>query len=262
MILSVKNGRFAYPKNQEILKDINIDLKKGRILSILGPNGAGKTTLIKCMIGLLDWNFGDSFIYGKNIKEYKPSELWKIVSYIPQARQFAFSYTALEMILIGRTPHLSLFQQPSSKDIEISLETMRKIGIEDLANKDCNQMSGGQLQMVLIARALVSNPKLIILDEPEGGLDFRNQLLVLNLIKKLATEDELSVVINTHYPANALSISDDTLMMSKTDDIIYGKTKDILIPENIKKCFGVEVVMNEIEYKSRMIRDIIPVEIS
>lgn len=262
MILRVENGFFSYPKEKEILKNINLKLQKGKILSILAPNGVGKTTLIKCMIGLLNWKSGDSFIYDKNIKDMKPSELWKIVSYIPQARQFAFSYTALEMILIGRTPHLGLFQQPSAEDIRISIETMQKIGIEDLADKDCNQMSGGQLQMVLIARALVSNPKLIILDEPEAGLDFRNQLLVLNLIKKLAVVDGLSVVINTHYPVNALSISDNTLMMNRNGEFIYGNTNDILIPENIKKCFDVEVIMNEIAYKSRSIKDIVPVEIT
>lgn len=262
MILKVKNGSFAYPRQELILNDVNLELNKGKILSVLGPNGVGKTSLIKCMIGLLQWSKGDSYIFDNNIKDMKPSELWKIVSYIPQVRQFAFSYTALEMVLIGRTPHLGMFQQPNSEDIEISMDTMKRIGIEELADKDCNQMSGGQLQMVLIARALVSNPQLIILDEPEGGLDFRNQLLVLNLIKKLALEENLSVVINTHYPANALSISDDTLMLSKKNDYIYGKTKDVLIPDNIKKCFNVEVVMNEIEYKSRLIRDIIPVEIS
>lgn len=262
MILRVENGFFSYPKEKEILKNINLKLQKGKILSILAPNGVGKTTLIKCMIGLLNWKSGDSFIYDKNIKDMKPSELWKIVSYIPQARQFAFSYTALEMILIGRTPHLGLFQQPSAEDIRISIETMQKIGIEDLADKDCNQMSGGQLQMVLIARALVSNPKLIILDEPEAGLDFRNQLLVLNLIKKLAVVDGLSVVINTHYPVNALSISDNTLMMNRNGEFIYGNTNDILISENIKKCFDVEVIMNEIAYKSRSIKDIVPVEIT
>lgn len=261
-MLSVKNGYFSYPKEKEILKNINLKLEEGKVLSVLGPNGVGKTSLIKCMIGLLKWKSGDSFIDGKNLKDIKSSDLWKIVSYIPQARQFAFSYTALEMVLIGRTPHISMFKQPSEKDVKMALEIMEKIGIIHLADKDCNQMSGGQLQMVLIARALVSDPKLIILDEPEAGLDFKNQLLILDLIKKLSINQKISVVINTHYPVNALSISDDTLMLNDDGDFIYGKTNDILIPENIKKCFNVEVVMSEIEYKARIIKDIVPVEIS
>ncbi len=261
MILEVKNASFHYKKETKILNDINLTLNEGMILSVLGPNGVGKTTLIKCIIGLLPWTSGASYLYGKDISKMSPKELWTTVSYIPQAGSFSFSYTGLEMVLMGRSVHLGTFEQPGQKDLEMSMEMMEKIKISHLAHKDCNRMSGGELQMVLIARALVSNPKVLILDEPEGGLDFRNQLLVLNLIDKLAHEDKISAIMNTHYPKNALSISDQSLMLQKNKGYFYGNTEQILTPENIEKAFRVGVIMSENRYKNKMIKDIVPVEI-
>ena len=142
MILEIKNGCFGYPKQDIILSDINLSLEEGHILAILGPNG---------------------------------------ISYIPQSHGFAFSYTGLEMVMLGRCSHLGVFEQPGRREIEMAEAMMEKTGITHLAKKDCNRMSGGELQMVLIARALINEPKLIILDEPETGLDFHNQILVLNM---------------------------------------------------------------------------------
>ena len=176
MILEVQNGCFGYPKQPVILENINLRLEEGHILAILGPNGIGKTTLLKCMIGLLPWHSGKTLLYGKDIHTLKPKDVWSTISYIPQSRGFAFSYTGLEMVLLGRSAHLGTFQQPGKEEIEMAEAMMERVGITRLANKDCNRMSGGELQMVLIARALINEPKLIILDEPETGLDFHNQI--------------------------------------------------------------------------------------
>ena len=152
MILEIKNGCFGYPKQDIILADINLSLEEGHILAILGPNGIGKTTLLKCMIGLLPWREGATFLYGQDIKTLKPKELWSNVSYIPQSHGFAFSYTGLEMVMLGRCSHLGIFEQPGRREIEMAEAMMEKTGITHLAKKDCNRMSGGELQMVLIAR--------------------------------------------------------------------------------------------------------------
>ena len=176
MILEVQNGCFGYPKQPVILENINLRLEEGHILATLGPNGIGKTTLLKCMIGLLPWHSGKTLLYGKDIHTLKPKDVWSTISYIPQSRGFAFSYTGLEMVLLGRSAHLGTFQQPGKEEIEMAEAMMERVGITRLANKDCNRMSGGELQMVLIARALINEPKLIILDDPETGLDFHNQI--------------------------------------------------------------------------------------
>lgn len=262
MILEVENGCFGYPKQEEILTDINIKLEEGHILSVLGPNGIGKTTLLKCMIGLMPWSRGRSLLAGKDIRTLKPKEIWNMISYIPQTHGFSFSYTGLEMVMLGRSSHLGLFSQPGHREIEMAEAMMEKVGITRLADKDCNRMSGGELQMVLIARALINEPKLIILDEPETGLDFHNQILVLNMVEKLAHEENIGAIMNTHYPTNAMSIADEALMMNRKGDRFYGPTGDILNESNISKSFDVNVVVDEIMYQNRTIRSVVPVSLA
>ena len=184
MKLEVSKGFFKFKKTDYILRDINFSLGDGDVLSILGPNGVGKTTLIKCLTGLLPWTRGETFIDGKNISAMKEREVWSKISYIPQKRNFSFSYTGLEMVLFGSTSSLNIFERPSQREIERAREVMKMIGVDHLADKLANEMSGGELQMVLIARSLLKDPKIIILDEPESGLDYKNQIIILDLIKK------------------------------------------------------------------------------
>lgn len=262
MILEIENGCFGYPKQEEILKNINLHLEKGHILSVLGPNGIGKTTLLKCMIGLLPWTKGRSLLNGTALREMKSRDIWNTISYIPQAHSFSFSYTGLEMVMLGRSSHLGLFEQPGAREIEMAEAMMEKVGITRLAGKDCNRMSGGELQMVLIARALINEPELIILDEPETGLDFHNQILVLNMIERLAHEEGISAIMNTHYPTNAMSIADEAFMMNRKGERFYGTTDSILNEQNISRSFDVNVIVDEVNYKDRLIRNIIPVSLT
>ena len=259
MILEVQNGCFGYPHQPAILDNINLTLDEGHILAILGPNGIGKTTLLKCMIGLLPWQSGKTLLYGKDLHTMKSKDVWSTISYIPQSHGFAFSYPGLEMVLLGRSSHLGLFQQPGKEEIEMAQAMMARVGITHLADKDCNRMSGGELQMVLIARALINDPKLIILDEPETGLDFHNQILILNMIERLAHEEGISAIINTHYPTNAMSVADEALMLNRKGSSFYGPAADILNEENISYSFDVQVIVDELKYEGRSIRSIVPV---
>ena len=197
MILEVKDGCFGYFGQPVIFDHINLSLEKGHILAVLGPNGIGKTTLLKCMIGLLPWKRGQTLLNGQNIVKMKPADIWKTVSYIPQSHGFAFSYTGLEMVMLGRSSHMGTFQQPGAREIEMAERMMEKVGITRLAYKDCNRMSGGELQMVLIARALINNPTMIIADEPTGNLDPQRSfeiMLLLEQINALGT----TVMVVTH----------------------------------------------------------------
>ena len=259
MILEVKNGCFGYPKQPEILKNINISLEEGKILAILGPNGIGKTTLLKCMIGLRQWRSGETLLCGKKLSELPQKKIWSTISYIPQSHGFAFSYTGLEMVMMGSCSHMGTFSQPGKAETEMAEQMMEKVGITRLAKKDCNRMSGGELQMVLIAKALINEPKLIILDEPETGLDFHNQILVLNMIEKLSHEDGISAIMNTHYPTNAMRTADDAFMMNRKGEIFYGSAEEILTEKNISRSFDVDVIVDEVSYRDKSIRSIIPV---
>ena len=208
MIFSVENGQFGYA-DRKILHGVSFSLESSEVMTVLGPNGVGKTTLLKCMMGLLNWENGKTLIDGKPMKEMKTSEVWRRIAYVPQSKGTALSYTAREMVLMGRSARLGLFSQPTKEDYRAADEAMEQVGITRLAQKQCSCMSGGELQMVLIARALCSNPEMLVLDEPESNLDFKNQLIVLETIQKLAKERGIAAIVNTHYPAHALKIADN-----------------------------------------------------
>ena len=244
MKLEVSKGFFKFKKTDYILRDINFSLGDGDVLSILGPNGVGKTTLIKCLTGLLPWTKGETFIDGKNISAMKERELWSKISYIPQKRNFSFSYTGLEMVLFGSTSSLNIFERPSQKEIERAREVMKMIEIDHLADKVANEMSGGELQMLLIARSLVKEPKIIILD----------------LIKKLSASGVI-IVMNTHYPDHALKISNKCLLLNYDKTYKFGETREVLNGENLKKSFSVEVKIEKISVAGKAYESIIPLGI-
>ena len=257
MIFEVKHGCFGYSEKQ-ILNDITFGLESGEVLSVLGSNGVGKTTLLKCMMGFLRWNTGDTLINGISIKDIKQKELWKKIAYVPQAKGSAFGYTALDMVILGRSAHIGTFQQPKKEDIDIAMKAMNDVGILYLKDKLCTQMSGGELQMVLIARALTVSPDMLVMDEPESNLDFKNQLIILDIIKRLSKERKISAIVNTHYPAHALQISDKSLMLNRDGTSFYGATSDVINKENMRKAFGVNVHINEFELDQQSYKSVIP----
>lgn len=249
MKFEVKNGSFGYNKNNVVLDNISIELNEGEILAILGPNGVGKTTFLKCMMGIMPWINGETLIDNKNIKSIKPKYLWQKVGYVPQAKGLAFSYTLEEMVQFGRNAYIGNTGSPKKEDMKICLETMKLLKIDHLKDKLCNKISGGELQMALIARALVAKPKILVLDEPESNLDFRNQLIILDTIKNLSKELKLGCIFNTHYPAHALKISDTSLLISKNKETIFGKSNEIITKENMEKIFAVKVDICSIKNK-------------
>ncbi len=261
MIFEVKNGTFGYDK-RIVLNDISFRVKTGEVMSVLGSNGVGKTTLLKCMMGFLKWNQGQSFVDGTPLGEISSKELWKRIAYVPQAKGSAFAYTALDMVVLGRSAHIGTFRQPKKEDMEIALGAMEEIGILHLKDKMCTKMSGGELQMVLIARALTAFPEMLVLDEPESNLDFKNQLIILDTIKKLSQERNISAIVNTHYPAHALQLSDKALMMNRDGSSIYGTAQDVINEDNMRKVFGVHVHVDEYEHKERVYRSVIPLKLA
>lgn len=244
MIFAVEKGCFSYNK-KKVLHDVSFSVESGEILAVLGSNGAGKTTMLRCMMGLLPWKSGRSTIDGKPVSEFTPRQLWSRISYVPQARGSAFTYPAREMVLLGRSAHLGTLKQPGPQDVEIAGRAMEDVGILHLADKNCNQMSGGELQMVLIARALTAEPQLLVLDEPESNLDFKNQLIILNTIHRLAKERGISAIVNTHYPAHALKLSNKALLLNGEEPNQYGPASDIISEENIRTSFGVNASIHD-----------------
>ncbi len=261
MIFEVKNGTFGYEK-RTILNNISFEVKTGEVMSVLGSNGVGKTTLLKCMMGFLKWQEGQSYVDGIAISEIGSKELWKRIAYVPQAKGSAFSFTALDMVVLGRSAHIGTFKQPQKEDIQIALDAMEEIGILHLKDKLCTKMSGGELQMVLIARALTVFPEMLVLDEPESNLDFKNQLIILDTIKKLSKERNISAIVNTHYPAHALQISDKALMLNRDGTSFYGDAVQVINEKNMKTVFGVNVHVNEYKESNITYKSVIPLSLA
>lgn len=247
MNFSVKNGCFGYKENNTILDDINFSVDEAEILSILGANGVGKTTLIKCMLGFYKWRHGETDIDEKNSNTFKQKKFWSLVGYVPQAKINTFVYTVREMVVLGRSPRLGEWEQPRKIDYQIADDCLETLGIVHLKDKLCNEISGGEYQLVLIARALASEPKLLVLDEPESNLDFKNQLIVCNAIKKLQREKHISAIINTHFPEHAITLSQKTLILLNDGKTIYGKTDAIVNEENLSSAFNMTVRVRDID---------------
>ena len=262
MKLEVRNGCFAYLHGERsVLNDINFSLDTGDVLAILGPNGAGKTTLLRCTTGLLKWKSGETLIDGMPASRMKSRDLWKRVSYVPQAKTAPAAYSVEEMVLLGRAAMVNPFSVPGEEDIKAADAAIERAGISRLKQRSCAQLSGGEFQMVLIARALASEPEVLILDEPESNLDFLNQLLVLNMISELASEG-ITCIFNTHYPAHALRRGTKALMLSRDGSYCFGKVREMITEENILKYFGVRSVIGHLETNDSSYADVVPVEIA
>lgn len=242
-MITVDNGCFGYKKDEIILKNVSFSLEAGKIMSILGPNGIGKTTLLKCLIGILKWDSGHTFLDGHEIRS--PLDCKKI-GYVPQAHPIAFSYSVQELVTMGRAKYVSMFAVPSKSDQRQAWKAIEDVGICGIAKKSCNQLSGGQLQLAFIARALAGEPEILIMDEPESHLDFKNQFLILNLIQKLVSERNISCILNTHYPEHALRISDKTLLIGKNNHL-FGDTEDIITQKNMNDFFGIQAKILDLQ---------------
>lgn len=247
MRLEISDARFRYTNDKLLFDKVNFGLNAGEVLAVLGPNGVGKTSLIKCLANFMSFTAGKNLLDGVEISSYTEKQLWQKISYVPQKRFFSFDYTGIEMVVMGLNPVIGSFAKPRSKDYDKARGVMVELGIEKLEHKYCSIMSGGQLQMVLIARSLVKNPELIILDEPESGLDFKNQIKILDLIQKLAQEKNIGAILNTHYPDHALKIADKALILKEDGTHFVGDVKHIITEDNLRDAFGVRALIREIQ---------------
>ncbi|MEA1961466.1 MAG: ABC transporter ATP-binding protein [Bacillota bacterium] len=258
MKLEVRNGEFKYKFGRTLYKNLSFSVEDGEILTILGPNGVGKTTLLKCIMAIVTWKKGETLLDGKSTSQMEPTDIWKKVAYVPQSHGVVFSYTVLDMVLMGRAPYLGIFSTPGASDIAIAKKSMEVIGISHLADKLYSEISGGEMQMVLIARALTSEPEILVLDEPESHLDFRNQLLMLSILEMIAKEKGITCIVNTHYPDHALRIADKTLLLGKGKRAVFGTAQEVITEGNLKEYFEVDARIVSFNEKGMSLQTIVP----
>lgn len=239
--VKVKELTFRYDK-KVVLDHLSFEVNKGEILAILGPNGSGKTTLLKCLNMLLKPK-GSFFIDSFDISKFNEKEIAKFVGYVPQIHSLVFPYKVIDVVVSGRTPYLG-FSTPTKKDYDHAYNVLNKLGLTHLADKPYTQLSGGQLRLVLIARALVQQPKILLLDEPTSHLDLKNRVLVLKILREI-TNEGITIIMSEHDPSLVSIFSDKILLMCNGKIVSYGKAKDVLNRENIAKVYEVNVEIFE-----------------
>ena len=246
MKIEVREGNFCYAKKKEVKpfiyeSNISFTLEPGKIMAILGPNGAGKTTLLKCITGLQDWRVGETLIDDVPLAKVSQKELWKKIGYVPQAHKMVFGFSIEDLVVMGRAPYIGSLSKPHKEDYEKAHAALNEVGIVHLAKKSCNEVSGGELQLALIARTLVSNPEILILDEPESHLDVQKQVVILETLKRLSKEHNISCIINTHYPNHAFYLADQVLMIAKEKKAVIGAVHEVMTESRMKEYFNIEL---------------------
>ena len=244
-LFDVKNISFSYD-GEEIFSDISFSIDGGDVLCILGPNGTGKTTLIKCLNGLHEINSGEILINGKNIKKLSFKEISKHIGYIPQSHVPSFPFKVLDVVVMGRAPYLNLTDSPKKEDIEIAVNSLKTLGIEDLKDKEYTNLSGGERQLVFLARVLCQQPDILILDEPTSHLDFGNQIKLLEIIDNLARSG-LSIIMSSHFPDHAFLSSNKVAIMKNKKFIDFGSPEDVVTEDNLKKAYSIDVKLIELD---------------
>lgn len=242
MILKVDDLDFRYPSHS-VLKNINFTLKKGECLAVLGTNGAGKSTLLKCINRILKPEKGTMFIKNVNTEKYKQVELAKKIAYVSQSSQKCRT-TVFDSVLIGRKPYIKW--DVSQKDMDIVNNAIKSLELEDFALRYVDELSGGEMQKVIIARALAQEPDILMLDEPTSSLDLKNQLEVVNIIKKLVKEKGISAIVTIHDLNLALRFADKFILLK--DGVIFAAGgKEIITSENIEDVYSVPVKIRNFE---------------
>lgn len=230
---------FGFP-GRTVGSGLNLALAEGEVLAVLGPNGSGKTTLFRTLLGLLEMRGGGVSVGGRPLASFSRAELARTIAYVPQASSSYFDFSVLEMVTMGRTAHLGAFAQPGARDRELAQRALQRMGIAALAERSIAEVSGGERQLALIARALASEAQAIVLDEPTANLDFGNQARVLAEIGRLR-ESGIAVLLCTHDPDHALQIADRALLLREGKVLAQGPTEKVLTGENLSALYGIPV---------------------
>lgn len=250
-VYEVQNLKFKYPGGDRyVLDGASLTLNRGEVLCILGPNGAGKTTLLNCMAGLMKPESGSIRLCGRDLGRMKPKETAALVGYVPQLHTPAFDYSVLDFVLMGRAPKTGTFGRPSHKDEDMCMEVLRSMGIDHLAGKSYQNISGGERQQLLIARAIVQEPEAVLFDEPTAHLDFGNQHRVLQRVKKM-TEDGFSVIITTHNPDHALLLGGKAAIVGRDGSIVQGNSIEMITEENLSRIYGIDIRLIDMDETGR-----------
>ncbi|MDD3270146.1 MAG: ABC transporter ATP-binding protein [Syntrophomonadaceae bacterium] len=217
-----------------------MEVSRGEVFCILGANGCGKTTLLRCLSGSLYLHRGFVRLGKSDLRSMKPDAIVKKIGFIFQEHEIPFPYSVMEIVCMGRAPHLSLFGSPSNGDKEIAEEALSSIGMLHLKDKPYTQVSGGERQLILIARTLAQQPDIIMMDEPTSHLDFKNQIIILQIVNQLAQQG-IDVLMTSHFPDHALLFSSRVALMKEGNFLNVGKPENVITNRTLEEIYGIGV---------------------
>jgi iron complex transport system ATP-binding protein len=238
-MLTVDSLAFGFP-GRTVGRDVNFALQAGEVMCVLGPNGGGKTTLFRTLLGLLDKQAGSVHLGGESLENLSRGEIARRVGYVPQGHTGYFAFTVREFVLMGRTAHLGVFSVPGRKHREISERSLESLGIAHLADKPVTEISGGERQLALVARALAQEPKLLVLDEPTASLDFGNQVRVLQRMSALA-DSGIAILFSSHDPDHAFLCARRALLLAEGRVLEIGAPRAVIRADTLERMYRVSV---------------------
>ena len=242
-LVAVNDVSFSY-RSKPIFDRISFSVDRGEIFCLIGPNGCGKTTLLDCLLGLHPFKSGRFELLGKDAAHLKSRRIARAMAYVPQIHERTFPYTVKQIVTMGRAAHLGFFQSPSYKDGCIADEALERIGIRHLSPRPYTQLSGGEVQLVMIARALVQQTPLIVMDEPTAHLDFRYELVIMEVISALVREKHLSIIMATHFPNHAFyfqsrGIQTSLALFNNGEFLAVGEPESVIDKKKLQQLYGI-----------------------
>lgn len=243
----VDSLEFGYT-NKSVLKDISFSVEKGQFISIIGPNGSGKSTLLKNLANIYLPLKGDIEIDGKNISNYNKKELARKIALVPQDTTISYDFSVFDVALMGRFPYIGRFEKESENDYKMVVEALKLTNTFHLRDRSINEISGGERQRVIIARALIQEPEIIFLDEPTSHLDINHQIDLLTILKNLNKEKNTTIILVIHDINLACRYSDKIVLMDDGKILSEGNPEEVITRENIEEAYGLNVIIEENPY--------------
>ena len=264
-MIKISNATFAYDKTN-VFKDISLEINEGEIFCLFGPNGCGKSTLIQCILGILNLKSGSITLRGQDVSTMKPQMVAKEAAYIPQVHDKPFPFRVIDVVMMGRTAYTGMFSLPNREDKRIAVEALEKVGISQFRDRPYTQLSGGETQLVLVARALAQQTPVLIMDEPTAHLDFRNELGFLETTVKLVKSTGITIVMATHSPNHALyfegcKANSKVALMNDQQVVLQGTPSSVLTVENMADTFNIESKVIPYTWEEQQMMQIVPLKL-